>query len=249
MPHEAEIAAAVESAAVHYSRDHHDVNALAAAMPFAATRAMEPVATHRGVLADALDEAGRHDEADLARDGAKSIRLHHDGEEGGWRISDVPPRYTPADSSVRTPGGRPVYWTNNHAPRHLRQYLETALWASTGEDEDGRDFPLDEMHGPYDFTDEAVDRAHHDYQKFLSKLSPQARQEIEDQGHDEAAHDLWLTRNGHGAGFGDGDWEHGDELTAAAKSLGEQHVHVEPQPNGDATDADGFDLHLSGGRE
>jgi len=29
------------------------------------------------------------------------------------------------------------------------------------------------------------------------------------------AHDFWLTRNGHGAGFWDGDWsEHGDALTA-----------------------------------
>jgi hypothetical protein len=35
-----------------------------------------------------------------------------------------------------------------------------------------------------------------------------------------AGHDFQLTRNGHGAGFWDGDWEHGDALTAIAKTFG-----------------------------
>jgi len=34
----------------------------------------------------------------------------------------------------------------------------------------------------------------------------------------QAGHDFWLTRNGHGAGFWDGDWpETGDALTEASK--------------------------------
>jgi hypothetical protein len=43
-----------------------------------------------------------------------------------------------------------------------------------------------------------------------------------------AAHDFWLTRNGHGAGFWDGDWpdEVGRKLTALSKEFGEQWHYV-----------------------
>ncbi len=45
---------------------------------------------------------------------------------------------------------------------------------------------------------------------------------------DQAGHDFWLTRNGHGAGFWDGDWpeEIGKKLTAAAKKFGETDLYV-----------------------
>ena len=37
---------------------------------------------------------------------------------------------------------------------------------------------------------------------------------------ENAGHDFWLTRNGHGAGFWDGDWkEHGDTLTQSAQAF------------------------------
>ncbi|MDR3707176.1 MAG: hypothetical protein P4L33_02665 [Capsulimonadaceae bacterium] len=37
----------------------------------------------------------------------------------------------------------------------------------------------------------------------------------------EAGGDFLLTRNGHGAGFFDGDWANGDQLTEAANRYGE----------------------------
>lgn len=39
----------------------------------------------------------------------------------------------------------------------------------------------------------------------------------------QAGHDFWLTRQGHGAGFWDGDWPKaiGEQLTARAKAQGE----------------------------
>lgn len=42
-----------------------------------------------------------------------------------------------------------------------------------------------------------------------------------------AGHDLWLTRNGHGAGFWDGDWPEalGEQLTEIAHGLGERHLY------------------------
>lgn len=43
-----------------------------------------------------------------------------------------------------------------------------------------------------------------------------------------AAHDFWLTRNGHGAGFWDGDWPEpmADTLTQAAKAFGECNLYA-----------------------
>jgi len=41
-------------------------------------------------------------------------------------------------------------------------------------------------------------------------------------GYSQAGHDLWLTRNGHGAGFWDRDLgEAGDKLTELSKEMGE----------------------------
>jgi len=41
----------------------------------------------------------------------------------------------------------------------------------------------------------------------------------------EAGGDFFLTRNGHGAGFFDGDWEDGDHLTLAANRFGEFELY------------------------
>lgn len=47
---------------------------------------------------------------------------------------------------------------------------------------------------------------------------------------EQAGHDFWLTRNGHGAGFWDGDWSEGDNtfiadlLTKVAESFGEAYA-------------------------
>lgn len=44
---------------------------------------------------------------------------------------------------------------------------------------------------------------------------------------EKAAHDFWLTRNGHGSGFWDGDWPNtGDKLTAIAKQCGEVWAYI-----------------------
>ena len=45
---------------------------------------------------------------------------------------------------------------------------------------------------------------------------------------DEVGHDLWLTRQHHGAGYWDGDYreDHGETLTAYAQALGEATCYV-----------------------
>jgi hypothetical protein len=51
-----------------------------------------------------------------------------------------------------------------------------------------------------------------------------------------AGHDFQLTRNGHGAGFWDGGWKHGDELTALAKTFGTCSVQFNVDDDDEITD-------------
>lgn len=99
------------------------------------------------------------------------------------------------------------------------QYIATALWAETGADGE----PLDANHDTDDFAPEAIARAESDCARFR-ELAGDAIAGREDQ----AAHDLWLTRNGHGAGFWDGDWPEpaSTVLTDAAHAMGECYAYV-----------------------
>ena len=222
-----DLAAAFAAAATKYAREHHDVNSLAASLPFAATRASDNgvLHPHRAALADSLYEAGRDDEAHIAADPTKHIEVAHYGPEVGWGVEEW----------------RNASYGLGHA---VHSYLNTALW--TGDDGSGE--PLDTRYSHHDFSEESQHKARHAVHTFLGMLSQGARDEAESRLQD-VGHDLWLSRNGHGSGFWDHDYEHLDELHEAAKSLGEQYVEVDPQPNGDATDSDGVQLHLHGGRE
>lgn len=52
--------------------------------------------------------------------------------------------------------------------------------------------------------------------------------QISQSSSQQAGHDFWLTRAGHGCGFWDGDWpeEAGERLTKASKEFGEQYLYV-----------------------
>ncbi len=100
----------------------------------------------------------------------------------------------------------------------IASYIETLLWSEVETFEDGS------MGENYEGDDDA--------------LSPEALKDITRdckdffdvwshlfEGNDaQAGHDFCLTRNGHGAGFWDGDWadDIGDELTRASKVYGTQ---------------------------
>lgn len=94
-------------------------------------------------------------------------------------------------------------------------YLEAALWSSTDENGD----PLDDRFSISDLSPEALDRATKDVERFF-----EAAGDLLD-GYDlrTACHDFWLTRNRHGAGFWDGDYQKSDgqALTDLAESFGE----------------------------
>ena len=104
---------------------------------------------------------------------------------------------------------------------YLESYQACALWSSC--DDDGE--PLDRS-GML-LASETLDAFLADCGAFLGEIDElglEWRDEIE---WEALGHDLWLTRNGHGAGFWDrGLDELGDALAEAAKRQGSRDLYV-----------------------
>lgn len=102
-------------------------------------------------------------------------------------------------------------------------YFETALWAET----DSQCEPLDANYNFDDLAPETIERANQDITAFLNEIEKQG---LDTSDHDsgQIMHDFWLTRNGHGAGFWDGDYEKelGEKLTAICKKIGSIYIYV-----------------------
>ena len=97
-------------------------------------------------------------------------------------------------------------------------YVRAALWSST----DDAGCPMDDSHDESDLSPGTVAKMRYDCAKFLA-----ANRELLNGEYSQAGHDFWLTRNHHGCGFWDGDWEeHGDALTDAAHEFGESDLYV-----------------------
>lgn len=97
----------------------------------------------------------------------------------------------------------------------LIQYLQTILWSST--DDEGVE--LDSNYEIEDFSPQALSKARLDLNNFWKT----SKDLIVGEDEGKVAHDFWLTRNGHGAGFWDGGYKKskGEKLTKIAKQFGE----------------------------
>lgn len=111
-------------------------------------------------------------------------------------------------------------------------YLECAYWADLRDDEGES---IDDQYDLDDLAPESFLTALHTCAEFvwanLGSLYEITRLKGGDRNEDEAAaqcgHDLWLTRNHHGAGFWDrGYGAVGDDLTRAAHPYGEGYLYV-----------------------
>ena len=106
----------------------------------------------------------------------------------------------------------------------LKQYLGSALWSST----DDEDEPLDTNYSIRDIDKSVLNQA----KKDLNKFWKQAGDLLKGEDETDIAHDFWLTRNGHGAGFwdrkynNDEDGTKGDTLTKIAEKFGEINLYV-----------------------
>jgi len=98
-------------------------------------------------------------------------------------------------------------------------YIECALWSSTDDDDE----PLDKNHNRNDISQETLETIIADCTAFQSDNASDIENEWS-----QAGNDFWLTRNDHGAGFWDGDWEDeaGKRLTAASKAYGECNLYI-----------------------
>jgi hypothetical protein len=103
-------------------------------------------------------------------------------------------------------------------------YIETALWSSHDESDESGGEPMDRNYTISDIAPETLKKMISDCERFQNENSEWLSERSDQYG----GHDFWLTRNGHGAGFWDGDWseEAGEGLTAASKKYGEFDLYV-----------------------
>lgn len=109
----------------------------------------------------------------------------------------------------------------------LQAYIECALWASTDESTPEGGEPMDANYSASDLAPETLAEMASDCAEF-------ERDNEADIGcqWEQAGHDLWLTRNGHGVGFWDrddntyGTPEARARLNAAAKAMGARTLYV-----------------------
>ena len=112
---------------------------------------------------------------------------------------------------------------------NLDDYITCALWSSTHcADPEGNDcVPFDEVDA--ELAPEALAQMNEDLAAFMVEVEAiQAAQEWPEFPDDaQIAHDFWLTRNRHGAGFWDrGLGVLGDLLTDAAHAWGESDLYL-----------------------
>lgn len=101
-------------------------------------------------------------------------------------------------------------------------YIACALWSSTDNSRDDGGDPLDQNYGPEDIAPSTLRVMQTDCREFHENY-----QHLFDDDA-QAGHDFWLTRNGHGAGFWDGDWPEpaATVLTNGSKWFGEFDLTV-----------------------
>lgn len=108
----------------------------------------------------------------------------------------------------------------------LKGYLESALW--TEEERlnnethyEDREFSIE------DIDSDSKINAYSDIKKFIEKAGTEAINEaITENGLFKLGMDIWLTRNGHGAGFFDYSYENEEILMKTAKSLGSKYLYI-----------------------
>jgi hypothetical protein len=111
-------------------------------------------------------------------------------------------------------------------------YLEAALWSTSDESDEYGGVALDQNYSIDDIAPETLARLKKDARLFLqmneSSIEADDSPAIRKHGrYALAGHDFWLTQNGHGSGFWDGDWpQFGELLTEASKRFGEVDLYI-----------------------
>lgn len=111
-------------------------------------------------------------------------------------------------------------YTDKQRAEFLTAYIECALWSSGGcTDENGEE--LDSLEG-YDVATDTHARMREECDEFIDT----AARYLDEWTPEQAGHDFWLTRVGHGAGFWDRGKANGNKLTALCKDAGNRDLYV-----------------------
>lgn len=114
--------------------------------------------------------------------------------------------------------------------KFLRAYVECALWSSDPDGDGMGGSFLDLGYDMDDIAPESFDKIMDDCLKFINAkgMDTSIRLIIWKDRVIDAGHDFWLNRNGHGAGFWDGDWPEplATLLDKFSKSFGECNLYL-----------------------
>lgn len=114
--------------------------------------------------------------------------------------------------------------------RMVTAYIDCALWCTSDESTPSGGYPLNRNYDRSDIHPDTLEAIYSDCNVFLHRLPEHVRGVITNYSNEleRCGHDLWLTRNGHGAGFWDGDWIEpiASLLTREAKRMGEVNLYV-----------------------
>ena len=106
-------------------------------------------------------------------------------------------------------------------------YIEAALWSTNDESDPSDGVPLDSNYSFDDLDPESEKKMRANCDAFYVANA----NDIYLGGDDQAGHDFWLSRNGHGVGFDDRDCYGSDgqreRLQDAARKCGEVYLYVE----------------------
>jgi hypothetical protein len=115
----------------------------------------------------------------------------------------------------------------------IQAYFDAAFFFSMDESNEQGGEPLNKRYTVVDLAPETGQKMVEDCETFLANCKPLLVDEnltyAEPWDAEQlGGHDFWLTRNGHGAGFWDGDWnkEAGERLTQVAEALGTFELYV-----------------------
>lgn len=119
------------------------------------------------------------------------------------------------------PAPHPHPATEDQTMRNLKEfihaYMTTALWSAMDTNQPDNERSLQDQ--GFDIRDIALSTRRQMEAECRDFYEANADLIDTDLGPDMAGHDFWLTRNGHGAGYWDGDWQDGDTLTENAEAF------------------------------
>lgn len=137
-------------------------------------------------------------------------------------------RKAPRTAARRVLSDRSKYPRTAPLTSFARQYIDSALWSSTDNADESGGRPLDDNYSINDIAPATLARMKRDAAAFLRDNADDIGYGAKDR--ERAAHDFWLSRNGHGTGFWDNEDVYGvaeaRRLHSAAKSFGEYDLYV-----------------------